>query len=99
MGPGFTVLLAGGVTSLAYMAKGDWPPPRIFIGSAIAGTGLMAVARKYPGPAQQFASLILLTALVTSGVDVAQGLNRALGAPLPTDPKPIDTTTADDGGD
>lgn len=83
MGPGFTILAAGGLTVLGSIARGQAPSPRIFLGTAIAGAGILALANFQPDAAAKFAAVVFLTALLTSGYDVATGVNRALG----TEPK------------
>lgn len=79
MGPGFAALGAGAITATAYLARGKTPPPAVFIGAGVAGVALLLVAQASPAVAGRFGTLILLTALLTSGVDVARGVNRAVG--------------------
>lgn len=79
MGPGFAALGAGGLTIAGYLARGQSPPPAVFIGAGLAGVVLLTVASASPEIAARFGTLLLLTAFLTSGMDVAKGINRAIG--------------------
>lgn len=84
MGPGFAALGAGGITIAGYLARGKTPPTSVFIGAGIAGVALLALSSASPELAARFGTLILVTALFTSGVDVARGVSRAVGQPATT---------------
>lgn len=79
LGAGFAVLGAGALTIGAYLARGESPPPAVFIGSAVAGVALVAVASHSPALASKFGTLILITAILTNGIDLARGVNNAIG--------------------
>lgn len=78
------VLGAGALTILGELSRGETPRPAVFIGTAAAGLGIMFAAMGAPGPAHGLALVVFLTALLTSGYDVAQGVNRALSRNGPT---------------
>lgn len=84
MGPGFAAIGAGAITATGYFARGKKPPAGVFIGAGIAGVALLVIAQGSPQVASRFGTLIVLTALLTSGVDVARGINRAIGQPATT---------------
>lgn len=88
MGPGIALLAAGSITAAGAVARGGWPSPRIFVGSAIAGAALLGVAQVSPEVASRFATLVVITALLTSGYDLAVGLNRLVNL-APTPPKEV----------
>jgi hypothetical protein len=79
MGPGIALLTAGGITAVGQIARGRPPSPRILIGSAIAGGLLIGLGRSSPELASRFGTLVLLTAALTSGADVALAISRLLG--------------------
>lgn len=79
MGPGLALLTAGALTATAAISRGGWPEPRIFIGSAIAGAALLGIAEVSPEVASKFATLVLITALLTSGVEVSTAVTRLIG--------------------
>lgn len=85
MTPAIMVGTAAGLTVLAYIARGDAPPPRVFLGAAIAGGGFLALAQASPDLASKLAAVVFITALLTSGYDVAQGVGRALNRTGGTD--------------
>lgn len=85
MGPGFAALGAGGITIAGYLARGRTPPPAVFIGAGIAGVALLTLASASPELASRFGTLVLLTALLTSGADVARGVSRAVGSSKTSD--------------
>lgn len=72
------VAAAGGLTVLGELARGELPRPAVFIGTAGVGLALLIAAQAAPTLAHGFAVVILLTALLTSGYDVAAGIVRAL---------------------
>ena len=76
MGPGIALLAAGAVTMAGQIAKGKTPRPRIIIGAAIAGGALVGLGQASPEVASRFATLILVTALLTSGADLATGVRN-----------------------
>lgn len=78
MGPGIALLIAGGLTMAAQASRGSAPAPRILIGSAIVGGVLVGVGQKSPELAGKFATLILVTALLTSGSDLAKAASRLI---------------------
>lgn len=78
MGPALLIAAAGGLTLLAQISRGNAPHPRVFIGVAIAGGGMLAIAQFSPELAAKMAGLVFTTALVTSGYDVATGVQKAL---------------------
>jgi hypothetical protein len=78
MGPGLTIAGAGLLTVLGSIARKQAPHPRIFLGTAVAGAGVLILAQHSPDAAAKFAAVVFLTALLTSGYDVAQGVTRAL---------------------
>lgn len=78
MGPALQVGIAGGLTIIGAIARGDAPSPRIFVGVAVAGAGVLGLAQLAPDAARSLATVILLTALLTSGYDVARGVGSAL---------------------
>lgn len=78
MSTGVLIAGAAGMTALAYIARGDMPPPRVFLGGAIAGGAFLAIAQASPDLAARLAAVVFITALLTSGYDVAQGVGRAL---------------------
>ena len=78
MTPSITLAAAAAITAVGYLARGRTPAPRIFIGAAVAGTALALIGQAAPEAAARFAGVVLLTALLTSGYDVAQGVNAAL---------------------
>jgi hydrogenase/urease accessory protein HupE len=69
---------AAGLTAAAALARGHAPAPRIFVGAVVAGTVLAIASQAAPQAAQRFAGVVFLTALLTSGYDVAKGVNAAL---------------------
>lgn len=79
MGPGLALLTAGGISATAAIVRGGWPSPRIFIGSAIAGAALLGVAEVSPEVAGKFATLVLITAFLTSGVELSTAVTRSIG--------------------
>lgn len=79
MGPAFAILGAAGVTALGQAAKGKVPSPTIIVGGAVAGAAMAALAGPSPELAGKFATLVLLTALLTSGADVALAVFHLLG--------------------
>lgn len=72
------VATAGGLTVLGELARGQRPRPAVFVGTAGVGFVLLIVSSSAPQVAHGFALVILLTALLTSGFDVAAGITRAL---------------------
>lgn len=78
MGPALMVAAAGGLTALAAVSQGNAPHPRIFLGAAIAGAGMLALGQFAPELAGKMAGLVFTTALMVSGYDVSQGVARAL---------------------
>jgi hypothetical protein len=83
MGPGLTILAAGGITAIGQISRKQWPTPRIIIGTGVAGAALLIVAQSSPELAQKFATLVLITALLTSGYDVSKGVTAALNRTPP----------------
>lgn len=75
------IAAAAGLTVTAALVRRQAPAPRIFVGAAVAGTALALVAHAAPTAASRFAGVVLLTALLTSGYDVAKGVNNALNQP------------------
>ena len=78
MSPAWMIAGAGALTLTAQLARGQAPSPRVVIGAAVAGGALLLIAQGAPEAAGKFAGLVLTTALLTSGYDVAQGVARAL---------------------
>ena len=80
MGPGIAILAAGGLTAVARVVNGRKPEPAIFAGAVIGGAALLAIAQVSPELASRFGTLVVITALLTAGADVATGASRVLGA-------------------
>ena len=80
MGPGIALLAAGALTATAAVVKGKAPSPSIFAGAAIAGGALLGLAQVSPDVASRFATLVVLTAILTSGAELALGASRLIGA-------------------
>lgn len=78
MGPALTIAAAGGLTIVGTIARGKAPLPRVFVGIVIAGGGVLAIAQYSPEIAAKLSAVVFLTALLTSGYDVATGAQRAL---------------------
>lgn len=78
MSPAFKIATAGALTILGTIARHKAPAPRVFIGVVAAGAILLLVADSAPEAANAFGTVVLLTALLTSGYDVAQGINHSL---------------------
>lgn len=78
MSPGLSIAAAGALTVIGSIAQGRQPSPRTFLGVVVAGGGLLLLAQSMPDAAAQLAAVILLTSALTSGYDVATGINRAL---------------------
>lgn len=78
MGPGLVIVTASGIVILGRLSKGESPHPRIFLGAVIAGAGMLTLAQFSPEVAAKLAGVVLMTAIMTSGYDVAQGVTRAL---------------------
>lgn len=78
MGPAMLIGLAGGLTVIGQMSKGQPPHPRVFLGVFIAGAGVLALAQWSPEVAQKFAGVVLTTSILTSGYDASKGAARAL---------------------
>lgn len=78
MGPALLVAAAGGLTVLAQISRNKPPHPRVFLGVVIAGGGMLALGQFSPEVAAKLAGLVFTTALVTSGYDVAMGVQKAL---------------------
>lgn len=78
MSPALLIAAAGGLTIVGNIAAKKAPSPRIFVGIAVAGAGMLGLAQLAPEAAQQLATVVLLTALLTSGYDVASGVSSAL---------------------
>lgn len=88
MGPGIALLAAGGLTTIAGITRGRPPSPRVMIGAAIAGGVLVAVGGRSPELAAKFGTLVLVTALLTSGADLALAAGRLLAITPPTKETP-----------
>lgn len=84
MTPAWLIASAAGLTIIGNIAAKRAPSPRVFVGAAVAGAGFLALAQVQPELATKLAAVALITALLTSGYDVAQGVTRALGQPQPT---------------
>jgi hypothetical protein len=78
MGPALVVASAAGLTAVGAIARGEAPKPRVFLGAAIAGAGFLLLAQYSPDVSAKLAGVVLMTALLTSGYDVATGVTRAL---------------------
>lgn len=78
MNPALILAAAAGVTALGALARGTTPAPRIFVGAAVGGVVLAGFASLDPQLASRFAGVVLITALLTSGYDVAKGVQSAL---------------------
>lgn len=78
MSPALLIAAAGGLTVIGNIASRKAPSPRIFVGVAVAGAGMLTLAQLAPDAAQQLATVVLITALLTSGYDVARGVTAAL---------------------
>jgi|CXWL01.1.fsa_nt_gi hypothetical protein len=78
MAPALLVTAAGTLTVVGQLAAGRAPSPRIFLGVAIAGAGMLGLAQAAPDAATQLATVVLITALLTSGYDVSRGIGNAL---------------------
>jgi len=78
MGPALLIGIAGGLTVIGQISKGETPHPRVFLGVFIAGAGVLAIAQWSPELAQKFAGVVLTTSLLTSGYDASKGAARAL---------------------
>ena len=76
--PALLVAAAGGLTVVGTIARGKAPAPRVFLGVALAGAGMVTLAQYAPEAAAQLATVVLLTALLSSGYDVARGITQAL---------------------
>lgn len=72
------ILGAGVLTVVGELSRGETPRPAVFIGTAGAGILVTFAALAAPDMAHSFAVLVFLTALLTSGYDVSQGVIRAL---------------------
>ena len=79
MAPALSGLAAAGITMVGQLAHGRTPSPVILVGGAIAGGALAALAGPSPELAAKFGTLVLLTALLTSGADVALAVFNLLG--------------------
>ena len=79
MGPGFALLTVGAITGTAALVRGELPSSRVFAGAAIAGGVLVAVGQASPDVASRFATVVLITALLTSGVELATAAGRLTG--------------------
>lgn len=78
MGPALSIAGAGAITAIAQIARGEWPSARLIAGVGIAGAALLMVASKSPELASAFGTLVLVTALMVSGVDLAKAAGNAL---------------------
>lgn len=78
MGPGLTIAAAGLVTVVGAIVRKQSPSPRIFVGTAVAGGAILAIASWNAEVASKLALVVFLTALLTSGYDVARGVNQAI---------------------
>lgn len=72
------VLGAGALTIIGELSRGESPRPAVFIGTAGAGLAIMFASFAAPDLAHGFAVVVFLTALLTSGYDVANGVVKAL---------------------
>jgi hypothetical protein len=84
MGPGIKVLAAGALTATAQIVNGRMPSPRLIAGVGITGLVLVSIAGKSPEIAGAFGTLILLTALMVSGYDVAKAAGNVLKVGTPS---------------
>lgn len=78
MGPAWSIAGAGAITAIAQIARGEWPGVRIVAGVAIGGAALLVIGGKSPELASAFGTLVLVTALMVSGVDIARAVNNSL---------------------
>lgn len=69
---------AGLLASLEYVAKGERPPLRTFVGVAVSGVVLLTLAEVAPGLAGSLALLLLVGALLRNGVGAARTLADSL---------------------
>lgn len=76
MAPGIAILAAGGITAVAAIVRGAKPSPNVIAGAVIAGGILTAIAAQSPDVAGKYATLVLITAILTSGADIATGISR-----------------------
>lgn len=78
MTPALLIAGAAAVTALASISRGEPPHPRIFLGAAIAGAGMLLLANYTPEAAAKLAAVVFTTALLTSGYDLGHGVASAL---------------------
>lgn len=69
---------AGALTIGGTLARGETPKVSTFIGTAGAGLFVLAMTAVNPKLGTGFALVVFLTALLTSGYDLAGGVSRAL---------------------
>lgn len=69
---------AGGLTLLGELARGETPRAAVMIGTAGAGALVMLLGMANEQLAHGLALVVFLTALLTSGYDLAAGIGRAL---------------------
>jgi hypothetical protein len=64
--------------SLEHVAKGRTPPLSTYVGAAVAGVGLLALAEVSPELAAGFAGLLLVGSVLRNGVSAARTVQNAL---------------------
>lgn len=68
---------AGLLASLEHVARGQQPPVTTFVGVAVSGVALLALAEVSPQVAAGFAGLLLVGSLLRNGSDVARTVQLA----------------------
>lgn len=76
MNPTAAPLIAGAITAVAKVSKGDTPRLRVLFGSVFASVMLGLLSRPMPSLARALAALIIIGTLLGPGYDVLQSLQR-----------------------
>jgi hypothetical protein len=75
---------AGTITALGQLARGDGLQPRTIIATGILGVLMLSLESVNRDLARGIAAIVLTTAVLTSGADVAEGINRTINRPTTT---------------
>ena len=78
MSPAFKVAFAGGITAIAQIMRGEWPSAGLFYAVGIGGAALLLIQPAAPKAVDAFGSLILLTAVLVSGAEIAKAATNAI---------------------
>lgn len=81
------VLAAGTLTVLGGIAQGKGINPRPIIATGALGVAMLGIEQARPDLARGLAGIIFVTACLVSGVPVAEGIARAVGASSTTTPE------------